>query len=71
MAGDLQPLRNLFTRSVVARRDLTAGTVLAAEDLTVKKPGTGLPEDRLEELIGRTLSRDLARDDFLAMEDLL
>jgi len=70
MAADLQPLRDLFTRSVVARRDLAAGTVLGPDDLTVKKPGTGFPEDRLDELLGRTLTRALDRDAFIGLEDV-
>jgi len=70
MAGNLQDLRDLFTRSVVARQAIPAGTVLDETHLTVKKPGTGIPEARLEELIGRTTRRALERDEFLAVEDL-
>ncbi|MDJ0838182.1 MAG: N-acetylneuraminate synthase family protein [Acidobacteriota bacterium] len=70
MAGDLENLRQLFTRSVVAKTDLKAGTVLSAEHLTIKKPGTGIPENRFDELVGRTLLRDLERDAFLRFEDL-
>jgi len=70
MAGELTPLRELFTRSVVTRRALSAGTCLTVEDLTIKKPGTGIPEARLNELIGRTLACDLEPDSFLRFEDL-
>jgi N-acetylneuraminate synthase len=35
--------------------DLPAGTVLAPEHLRIKKPGTGLPPERLSEVIGRRL----------------
>jgi hypothetical protein len=55
MAETMVPLRHLFTKSVVARTDLLAGTVLRAEHLTVKKPGTGIPAAHLSELLGRTL----------------
>jgi N-acetylneuraminate synthase len=64
------PMRALFTRSIVARRDLTAGAVLAADDLTLKKPGTGLPPVRLPELIGRRLRRPLRTDQFIEDDDL-
>ncbi|TAK11090.1 MAG: N-acetylneuraminate synthase [Anaerolineae bacterium] len=47
MAAELEPLRQLFTKSVVARRALPAGTVLAPDHLALKKPGTGIPADRL------------------------
>lgn len=66
MAETMAPLRHLFTKSVVACTDLPAGTVLRAEHLTVKKPGTGIPAARLHDLIGRTLSCAVARDQCLA-----
>ena len=69
-AGETDPLRRLFTRSVVARRALARGTVLSADDLAIKKPGTGLPPDRLPELIGKRLSRAVAEDQLLAAEDI-
>lgn len=70
MAQEMIPLRNLFTKSVVARIDLPAGTVLCPEHLTVKKPGTGISVDRLPELIGRRLKRSVRAHEFLREEDL-
>jgi N,N'-diacetyllegionaminate synthase len=70
MAADLGPLRRMFTKSVVARRELAAGAVLCAEDLTVKKPGTGIPAARLPELIGRRLRVAVATDQLLQESDL-
>src|SRR6185503_6418308 len=58
LAADLRPLRELFTKSVVARHKLAAGTMLTAEHLAAKKPGTGIPAVRLPELLGRRLARD-------------
>lgn len=70
MAAETAPLRRLFTRSLVAGRDLPAGTVLGREDLAVKKPGTGLPPERLDDVVGRRLRRAVVRDQVLTMEDL-
>ena len=70
VAEDLAPLREMFTRSVVAARALARGTVLGLDDLTVKKPGTGLPPERLEALIGQRLVREVARDEQLRLDDL-
>lgn len=70
MAGEMEPLRRMFTKSVVARDDLAAGTVLAAEHLAVKKPGGGVPAARMPELIGRRLKRAVRMDEPLQMEDL-
>ncbi|HEX5634536.1 MAG TPA: N-acetylneuraminate synthase family protein, partial [Gemmatimonadales bacterium] len=69
-ARDTEPLRRLFTRSVVARRALAAGAVLAAADLAIKKPGTGLPPERLADLIGRKLTRPVEADQLLSTEDI-
>ena len=70
IARELAPMRQLFMKSIVARMDLRAGTVLQAEFLTVKKPGTGLPPDRLQDLVGLRLRRDIKANDALREEDL-
>ena len=69
-ASELTPMRQLFMKSVVARRPLSASTVLAREDLTVKKPGTGIQAERLGALVGRRLARDVAADALLSEDDL-
>lgn len=70
MAAEMIPLRNLFTKSVVARVDLPAGTVLTEEKLAAKKPGTGIPAPHLPRLVGRRLRRALATDQLLRESDL-
>lgn len=70
MAESLAPLRALFTKSVVAREPLAAGTQLRAEHLVMKKPGTGIPAERLPELVGRRLKRAVAADALLSEADL-
>jgi N-acetylneuraminate synthase len=52
----------MFTRSLVARANLSAGQVLTAEDLAYKKPGGGMTYEERETLIGKALKVDLARD---------
>lgn len=69
-ARETAPLHDLFTKSVVARVDLPAGTVLTAEHLTAKKPGTGIPAGRLQELVGTRLVRAVAADQLLSEGDL-
>lgn len=69
-AQELAPLRRIFTKSVVARVALAPGTVLAAEHLAVKKPGTGIPAARMGELLGRRLRRPIAADAQLTEADL-
>ena len=70
-ANGMEPLRAIFNKSVVARSALDAGTVLAAEHLAVKKPGTGIPAARLNDLIGRRLKRSLPADAQIHEQDLV
>lgn len=69
-AAELEPLRLLFTKSLVAACDLIPGTVLGEQHLALKKPGDGLPPNRLPEVIGRRLKHAVAADMPLREEDL-
>jgi len=52
-------------RSVIVTRDMKAGEVLRLEDLNAKRPGTGIPADRIETLVGKTLMVDKEADTLL------
>jgi N,N'-diacetyllegionaminate synthase len=69
-ARETAPLRRLFTRSLVAREALPAGTVLSRAHVSIKKPGTGLPPDRLDEIVGKRLSRAVSADQVLSIDDI-
>lgn len=71
MAEKLSGMRSLFMKSAVARHDLAAGHVLSADDLAAKKPGSGIPADRIPGLVGRQLARDVAADALLSDDDLV
>ena len=70
IAAEIAPLRDLFTKSVVAGTDLPAGTVLKPGNLALKKPGTGIPASRLHELTNRRLKRAVKADALILEEDL-
>lgn len=63
-------MRALFTRSVALRHALPAGHVLTADDLVLKKPGSGIPGDELPALVGRRLAGDVPADRLLRTDDL-
>jgi N,N'-diacetyllegionaminate synthase len=69
MAAELAPMRALFQKSVALRRPLKKGTILSKEDLTAKKPGTGVPANRASEFVGRRLLRDVREDELLSWDD--
>lgn len=57
--------------SVVADRDLKAGTVLAEADIWARRPGNGeIPAYEFDRLIGRRINRDLARNTQICWADL-
>ena len=58
-----------FRRSMVARKDLPAGHVLSAEDVTFKRPGTGIAPDQLENVVGKSLKKAVSVDDLINWED--
>ncbi len=68
-ARELEELRAIFNKSIVAATDLAAGTILASEHLCLKKPGSGLSAVRLDEVVGSTLKRDVAKDALLSEDD--
>jgi len=70
LAEELAPLRALFMKSAVLTVDLPAGTVLLPEHLAAKKPGSGMPAERIPELVGRRLLNALPRDHLLSQDDL-
>jgi len=59
------PNKLTHQKSIVARRDIAAGHVLVAEDLTCKRPGTGVRPRYLEQFIGLRARRDIAADELL------
>ena len=62
--------RKLMRRSVVSSKDLKAGKKLVKSDLDVKRPGTGFIPSKLNDLIGRTLIRDVEKDTLITEQDL-
>jgi N,N'-diacetyllegionaminate synthase len=70
LAAELAPMRALFTRSAAPTRALNAGTVLTADMIAAKKPGTGIPASRIPSLVGRRLRREVFPDRLLHEEDL-
>ncbi len=62
--------RKTMRRSIVATKDLNAGSKLTYDDLDVKRPGTGFPPEQIDNLIGKTLARKVAEDTLITKEDL-
>ena len=64
-------VRAVARQSVSVVRDLPAGHRLARADLTVKRPGTGIPATKLNDVVGRTLRGPVKANALLHDADLL
>lgn len=69
MAEKMSGMRALFNRSLALKTGQLEGTVIGPEMLTAKKPGNGISPDRMREIVGRRLSRDVPSDRLLVEED--
>jgi N-acetylneuraminate synthase len=66
------PLKQIFEKSLAVNKDLPKNHILTFDDLESKKPkGLGIDASRFQEIIGKTLSNDLKKWDFLNETDLL
>ncbi len=70
MADGLSGMRGMFGKSLAARSELPAGTVLTADMLTAKKPATGIRPSELNAVIGRRLLNDVQPDRVLRWQDV-
>jgi N,N'-diacetyllegionaminate synthase len=58
-------------RSIHAARTIPAGHRITREDVVMLRPGTGIPADRADEVIGRVVSRSIPAGHALSEECLL
>ncbi len=61
-------VRAVARKSVVANRVITAGTRIAADMLTLKRPGTGIPPGDMRRLIDRETAVDIPEDTILSWD---
>ncbi len=55
-------VREVSRQSVVTTRALAPGDVIARDDLTIKRPGTGIGPWRFDEVVGRRVGRAVEAD---------
>ncbi len=62
-------MRSIFTKSIIARKQLSKGHMLNIEDVTFKKPGTGIPAADVSKLLGKKLKVRIAANTPLQWSD--
>ncbi len=68
--GVEQEVRVISRQSVCMKHDLAAGRTITRNDVTIKRPGTGIPAADYEKVLGRRLARDVKANDLLQDDDL-
>lgn len=54
-------------KSIVAKQDIQAGNVFTLENLTTKRPGTGISPMRWHEVLGKTANRAFVADELIEL----
>ena len=62
-------MRKIARRSVVAVRDIALGERLSDENVALRRPGTGLPPEMLQSVLGRAVTRKLKAGELLNLGD--
>lgn len=67
--SEVNPI-NKMGKKLVASHDLKAGKKITQVDIAIKSPSDGLPPYELENVIGKTLTKDLSEDENFSFEIL-
>jgi N,N'-diacetyllegionaminate synthase len=70
IADELKGMKQLFGKSIVAREKLLKGAILTKDKLAYKKPGLGLPPDKVDQLLGKKTLKDIERDQIIKLSDI-
>lgn len=65
-----QDVRHVSRQSLVCQRDLAAGQVVNEADLTVQRPGTGIPAAMIESAVGKKMTRPVKAGAMLSWDML-
>ena len=57
----------IVRKSIVAAKKIVKGESFTIENLTVKRPGTGISPMQWDEVIGKTAKKDFEEDDLIEL----
>lgn len=67
--SQFREMRKIFLKSIVAAKDIQKGERFTDDNLTMKKPGTGLAAVRLPQILGRVAKRGIKKDSLVLQHD--
>jgi N,N'-diacetyllegionaminate synthase len=59
----------IVRRSLVAARDVKSGERISSNDILLKRPGTGIPAEFKDKIVGMELVKDISADSAIRWED--
>lgn len=70
LSSELSRNSQIFAKSVCAKVPIAKGTVLTKDMLALKKPANGIPAREVNSVLGKTVNKDFAPDDFIQYGDV-
>ena len=55
-------------KSIVASKEIKTGEIFSLQNITTKRPGTGISPMRWDEVIGRTAPRNFSEDELIDLQ---
>jgi N,N'-diacetyllegionaminate synthase len=66
-----ESMRNIFQKSLAVNKSMSAGDIIRFSDLESKKPANmGISATKFEGVLGKRINRDMAKYEFLNLDDL-
>lgn len=69
MSPETQERKDAFRRSIVAARDIEANEIIKEKDLDFKRPGTGLPPEAINYVVGKAAKKKISKDQLFSQSD--
>lgn len=63
-------MKEIFQKSIIAAHDLCQGHVLTYDDFCYKKPGTGIPASKVDQLVGLRLPSSVNKNTMIPLDIL-
>jgi N-acetylneuraminate synthase/N,N'-diacetyllegionaminate synthase len=66
-----EKMKKLIRKSIVANVDITKGTIITKNMLSIKRPGTGIAPKYIDDIIGREVKKDIKQDELISFRQLV
>jgi N-acetylneuraminate synthase len=68
--SEATPLRQIFMKSIYTTTPIKAGELITTDKITTKKPGTGIPANRISQILGKKPKIDIEKNSMIHLDDL-